>query len=374
MPVASATFPILRLAPEQAVLPFEYPEEQPISTQILVDIAPDREDYLRRHSTAQIRASLKLGPSSREHKSRWLYRSISTTPRSESINLDRTPEENGFRRVSSPTRLMYFDQSVLPDKASVRQLDLAGPWLDSQFALSLDDSRFLRLDDPQPLVSPRPLGPTHILVAYEYAPAQGRQPNICETPINDLLFALNVPNLLPRELEDGTQLPPLPVRVHGELTRVIIGVPAVESFPALVVYLHNKNQAELFRNLVPQWLRDTMHPMHSIPSDKHKEDPAGHRPGDESPSFWSCFGGLRLVPSRKQWRSTTAVGHEVTVAAQNLQEEETVVATMVKLNGLRDNLQRLGYLDHGLWSELDLMREILSKAVVTLARLAGKTV
>jgi hypothetical protein len=66
MPVAAATCPILQLAPEQVVPPFGHPEERPINTQVLVDIAPDREDYFRRHSVAQIRADLKIGPSSKE--------------------------------------------------------------------------------------------------------------------------------------------------------------------------------------------------------------------------------------------------------------------------------------------------------------------
>lgn len=117
------------------------------------------------------------------------------------------------------------------------------------------------LSTQETMISPRPLGPTHILVIYSPDSHPIPSPRttlilrthkpivkILEIPINDLLFVLNVPNLSP--------FPPLPRRLPDELPRVILPVPHLSTFHDLMIYIHTLNQAELFRRILPEWIRD----------------------------------------------------------------------------------------------------------------------
>ena len=126
-----------------------------------------------------------------------------------------------------------------------------------------------RLSTPEKLISPRPPGLTHILIVYVTMPSrpivppvdpQGTlsrckknavtyYPEVIELPINDLIFILNVPNLAPSKAADT---PLLPRRLQKELPRVLMYVPHLDTFPELVIYLHTKNQAELFRKIIPE--------------------------------------------------------------------------------------------------------------------------
>jgi len=138
-----------------------------------------------------------------------------------------------------------------------------------------------RLSTPENLISPRPLGLTHILIVYATMPSRPivppvdpkgtlsrckknavTYPEVIELPINDLIFILNVPNLAPSKAPDTSLLPR---RLHKELPRVLMYVPHLDTFPELVIYLHTKNQAELFRKIIPEWIRDLLHPLPLIP-------------------------------------------------------------------------------------------------------------
>ncbi|KAF5365942.1 hypothetical protein D9758_006706 [Tetrapyrgos nigripes] len=130
-----------------------------------------------------------------------------------------------------------------------------------------------RLTTTSKMFSPRPLGPTHVLVVVNASQDGAKQrdrggctvtyPSCLELPINDLLFILGCPNLNERIGHATTQCSPLPRRLTDELPRVGICVPNLATFPELVVFLHTYNQAELLRRIVPEWVRDMVHPLNT---------------------------------------------------------------------------------------------------------------
>lgn len=129
-------------------------------------------------------------------------------------------------------------------------------------------SRSLSTQDK--LISPRPLGPTHILVVSQTE--GGRDPasrssgeDVLELPVNDLLLILNVPNLRTIR-KNGHFVSVLPRRLHKEMPRVALHVPSLETFAEVVVYLHTKDRSALFGTLVPEWIRSIVYPAKSLAS------------------------------------------------------------------------------------------------------------
>lgn len=262
------------------------------------------------------------------------------------------------------------------------------------------------------LISPRPLEATHILVIYTIDPSSTPRPadtqrtvhrrktpiypEVMELPINDLLFVLNVPNLLPNSRESFK--PILPRRLHKEMPRIMMQVPHLQTFPELVIYLHTKNQAELFRKLIPDWIRDLMHPLPPIPppstvssttSTENKTTPAPPAPAP-------CFHPRKLLvmlisasgSKKKTWcwhtltpalssvptsvepkRSVSSIAAEIGQTALEYASEEAVLHTATLLDGLCDNLSHIGYFGKDLWHELDLSRDILRRAVSYQAKI-----
>ena len=275
------------------------------------------------------------------------------------------------------------------------------------------------LSTPDKLISPRPLGPTHILVAYATAPSaivspsNGKNtlprrrpstnmtyPQTIELPINDLLFTLNVPNL---------SSPVLPRRLQRELPRVLMQVPHLETFPELVVYLHTKNQAELFRRVIPEWVRDLMHPLPaqlgagavgSVGSltpetTGQAKKKRSHRQlfsmlvlgSSASTSLESLSSGLSTsslnpCPVDPE-RTIDTIAKEIAEASYCISsmplaaspenvDLDPLVHTAVLLDALRDNLEYVGFLGRGVWNELDISREILIKAMCWKARIGDE--
>jgi hypothetical protein len=178
-------------------------------------------------------------------------------------------DERALRRVLSASSISSVATSVL--NASVLENTL------------LESSRNTRvsfgLDTPTKLVSPRALGPTHLLMIYTTTKTvqtlrrSKRTPSGCtsrvvilprtlEIPINSLLFALSTPNL-----SNPHAFPHRRPVVPGELPRVLMQVRHIETFHALVVFMHNGNQAELFRHLMPEWIRDLLHGLVGVAQD-----------------------------------------------------------------------------------------------------------
>ncbi|EAU83851.2 hypothetical protein CC1G_09520 [Coprinopsis cinerea okayama7 len=366
----SSHLPILNFIkyPEE-VKPFGHPKERQIDRKILIDISPDREDYLRRRSIEELRDDLKIRPDYDEEQSNWLYQRVGGSPRSDTTKINDCDSTEGHQlKANSTTRLLNFDDTILSSRESSRRLSAF--WIRNRCSVSLESLNFSDVDT---LVSPRPLGPTHILVAYE-SRCTGFRPRVCEMPINDLLFVLNTPNLGPRRSDDGLELPPLPKRMQDELPRVVMPVPQLETLPELVIYLHNKNQAELFRRLVPVWIRDILHPMPSVVVQDLDVGPDS--------VGWSCIASFRLPWMKPGWknqtrlapgkpfsqRRTETVAAELAATARSLKQEQKAILTLVKLNALRENLQYVGYFVNELWVELDMTREVLLKAISYMSK------
>ncbi len=269
------------------------------------------------------------------------------------------------------------------------------------------------VDFANALISPRPLGPTHILIAHAI-PSQPivkgstvkrhRSPSIItqtlEIPINDLLFLLNVPNIaydyslalhgtvLPRRSGTGEELP-----------MVSMGIPHLRTFAEIVVYLHTKNQAALFRALIPEWARDIMHPLPPAPDPSPNVSLGYIEEGECVPSSLCCAGSARslggnigrlfkscvLSGSRRQKcdiqplfasqeniaRSVNTIGVEMAEAAgrQPDEDEEALSAIAETLDALSDNLSYLGFFNKALWNELNVYRAIVMYAISYRARI-----
>lgn len=204
-------------------------------------------------------------------------------------------------------------------------------------------------------------------------------PEVLEVPINDLLFLVNVPNLTPNG--DYGDLSILPPRLQNEMPKVLLHVPHLETFPELVIYLHTKNQAVLFRSMITEWIRDLMHPLPSAPqasnimSDLDTTALSCGFPTFETSKIKRLFG--RLVSdlsrglcsdgdARESARTFYTVAAEVAEAALQLDfgdREDPLLSTAAKLTALRDNLTLLGHYNNDLWNELIASRNIVLQAL-----------
>lgn len=286
------------------------------------------------------------------------------------------------------------------------------------------------------VISPRPLEPTHILLVYAESIVtstvpltdgtntlprrKGKAgltmtyPEILEVPVNDLVFTLNVPNLKPTG-HSGT-ISALPRRLHRELPRAMLRVPHLETFHSLVVYLHTKNQAELFSNIIPEWLRELMHPLPSLtarasPGSAVLAPPVLKGPhrmlgtltrkstrslsmlvrgstrslgmlvsastlglgmfsASKSNSSLSVDNLDAHIPSNRvnstesnRERTVDSVARKVAEVSAGFVTEDPVVRATASLDALRDNLNFLGYYGQAVWDELEQSREILIRAV-----------
>ncbi|THV06680.1 hypothetical protein K435DRAFT_789167 [Dendrothele bispora CBS 962.96] len=165
------------------------------------------------------------------------------------------------------------------------------------------------------MISPRPLGPTHVLVAVE-ASQEEKAGNVkqrnrgdyiatystcLELPINDLLFILGCPNLN-EAIGDTTHWSPLPHRLTDELPRVGVRVPNLQTFPELVIFLHTYNQAELLRKIIPQWVRDMVHPLTILSGFESHQNSAASK--SVTRGSISSLGSQDSVSSKRDWFAT----------------------------------------------------------------------
>lgn len=328
----------------------------------------------------------------------------------------------------------------------------------SDYDITFDIWGFPSVISADELISPRPLGPTHMLILHadpthptpsaSFLDKKPRNPqmlqtkkplpplpysNVIEIPINDLIFCLNVPNLSPSLHTTTKRRPALPPRLHKELPRVLLGpVPHLETFPDLVVYLHTQNQAELFRKLIPEWIRDSVHPLRDLSDDVpwdgnemvgsslHSAHPrissgigrvptlARRRPrqlfGKLLPGYVGSGSSLESVGSMMttttsrslylgnesiyertfisiiQDIATASHDHSITPSASVYDEgnrnhdcgRDPLLHTVLRLNSLLDNLEYIGHFRKGLWCELDFYRMVLVRAISWRARIDGE--
>ena len=301
-----------------------------------------------------------------------------TTGGTDDSKLSSSNLNHPVRRVSSASSISPLSQShpmfsfkngffIAPDEGP--SLDIWGTPL-----LSTTDK----------LISPRPLGPTHILLIHTSSapctptnnsrrttnPIRGSFPKVVELPINDLLFLLNVPNL-------PSHIPVLPRRLHKELPRVVMRVPHLETFPELAVYLHTMNQAELFRALIPEWIRDLMHPLPSVATNSRNiVEELKHtscKPRQLLGIFACCFSSdssnhavLPIASPPERGRTINTISKEISEVAASTADGsgfDPVLHAVCLLDALRDNLDYIGYFGKALWNELDICREILVRAI-----------
>ncbi|KAK0449045.1 uncharacterized protein EV420DRAFT_1483242 [Desarmillaria tabescens] len=351
--------------------------ERVISRADLLEVAPDREDALISHATTEeLRETLELRSTSPHARSLHIYQSHDSSmklPKASvrtSVFLNAGPSvsdtsgtsltENYRRRVLSadtgPT-------NVLKDIRNRLVTDIKGN-------VTLCDPWNLRLSTQDKLISPRPLGPTHILVivdASEVSETTSQKRTVrarsIEMPINDLLFKLNMPNL--------SNEPKLPPRMHQELPRVGIRVPHIETFLILVIFLHTRNRIELMRSVLPEWIRDIL-----------RQRLTGSRPAVPAPvelkekKRGKIFGILSLgslstesvtlsAPAESgSERLFNEVAKEIAEASRDGEAfGHDLVGATTTLNALRDNLTFIGFYEKALWAELEDYSNVLARAI-----------
>lgn len=298
----------------------------------------------------------------------------------DTFSIASTPESCVFRTLSRTTS-RQTNNPLSPSTITNVLFEAPPPW--NQPHLSTEHT----------LISPRHLGPTHILVIHDIPKTVRSASNVVECPINDLLFVLNCPNLANESI--------LPRRLPKELPRVALNVTHTDTFPELIVYLHTRNQAELFRKILPQWIRDLLHPLppslteasstrtirvSGVPHKRSKFLGLGKRKRSwfltcsrsecfpsaaSSPS--SSSSSLATLPSSTA-RTIDTIAKEVAEADDSVQQRPhngvNLHNSLARLNALKDNLGDIGFYGREIWQELNTTHCILTRAVNIQARLA----
>ncbi|KAF9001209.1 hypothetical protein BDQ17DRAFT_1542941 [Cyathus striatus] len=237
MPVFNPTLPSIALQPSQTGL-----DERKINRSILLDVAPDREQLLMSDiPIEEIRHHLKLRIASPE--GHWLYRAQklrevklrNATTRFSAFDLAGLAATSANANANAaapkpaqptqiPTRRRVLSSSATPTHPIqlTQSIERRFSFFDNSnqstanttttTTTSSDTWYDLSLSTPGTLVSPRPLGPTHILIIYSTTPFNSVThslvarkkptlrrknnfnmtfPEIIEIPINDLLFLLS---------------------------------------------------------------------------------------------------------------------------------------------------------------------------------------
>ena len=163
-------------------------------------------------------------------------------------------------------------------------------------------------------------------------------------------------------------------------------VPHLDTFPELVIYLHTKNQAAMFRKIIPKWIRDLIHPRPGpvVPS------PSGGVPTESRAMI--KFLGLFVYGSSSTARVDTAglsfstvmtlrsepdravktFSEEIAQVSSTLslsEEEDPLFQTAARLDALRDNLRHIGYFNPPLWNGSDVCRDIVLRSISWKAEL-----
>ncbi|KAF8177691.1 hypothetical protein BJ912DRAFT_930275 [Pholiota molesta] len=377
------------------------PIEREVDRSILIDVAPDREEFLTgATSIDEIRRVIKLrvlNPS----PGHWL----NYVQRQENARLSKnaTASWSVFDEPSGPgpnlQNSIYVVERVPNAPSSSSSTDRGHS--DDQTSYDIS-SKLILLNQADVLVSPRELGATHMLVVHALPSkvsantlSRGRRrppsvhAEVLELPINDLIFIANVPNLC-YDMKEGCYIPILPRRLPKALPRVLLPVPDLNTFPALILYLHTQNQAALFRALIPDWARDVMYPLPQPPRPAVDcEDfapysqccvPIGPGPHNVKISFdlamcTSTSPTFKVTIPRARLgrvRTVDSVGAEVAEASASIENtdspDEAVRAIVMSLDGFRDNLEYIGYFKNDLWVELTAYRRILLSALSHQAR------
>ncbi|KAK0194694.1 hypothetical protein F5146DRAFT_1037142 [Armillaria mellea] len=392
MSAAPSTLAFLKFIPGSVPLASEdLPLERPINRTRLADTAPDREDTLKSHATTieQLRQSLRLR--SMAPHTRWLYQFISCDGAGAVNDSEPVVRTSTWLEASSPKKgednteggVKSNSRPATSGSESSAQVTIAWPTAE-RAPVEDANNDVLKAWAQKPntstslLISPRPLGPTHILVVFplQDLPAAGSQISVpaqaLELPINDLLFVLNAPNL--------ASSPKLPSRLHQELPRVGIRVPDVETFRHLVIYLHTRNLGQLMRDIIPDWIRDLVYPLTALPafamamSDSKEKRKCRIRGILNDVGLTCCNKGVDFDLQEKQYypkNFADTVAQELAEASRENHHSDLIKYTAT-LDALRANLGLIGYYEQSLWSELDLYYDILIRAISLEAKIGQR--
>ncbi|KAJ7201131.1 hypothetical protein GGX14DRAFT_659239 [Mycena pura] len=419
-----ANLPILAIASAPALASYtDRPTEREVDRSAFVAISPDREAlFASDKSIEEIRQLLKLRAGPTVSHSNWLYQakqranveSRDATARTSMLIHRVKNDENdsgnhatvaantttdAVRRVLSVASLNRATTARIDNGIPTARHEASGVTVWGSFALST----------PNKLISPRPLGPTHMLILHEEPlsvssksgknifPRGGRKFANLEIAVNDLLLCLNGPKVVARSL---------PHRLHKELPRVLLHVPNLQTIHKVIVFLHTLNQAELFRGLVPEWMRDAMHPL-PLPPPAPSPCPAPVLIADtasiassKKPRSLFSFRSLRSgagvgsstsslhsadidasapapaapipVPAAAAWGTAQdSRAREIVAGLPFFADEDPakdeLVDTLAALHALRANLAFLGFGRRAVWDELEARLGILTRALVLRA-------
>lgn len=250
------------------------------------------------------------------------------------------------------------------------------------------------------LVSPQPLGPTHLLIIPDSI-VQPNKKRVClECPVNGLILLINCPNIAnPAALTHHTP---------GDLARVLINVPHAKPFAHLVAYFHTRDQVALFKQLLPGWLwellrqlsfgsspvsgpaspdshrsffppltRTKTRPKHG----DHDEIGLGVRKRSWLSSLSSNSGDdAKAIALGSRGSSSTSLslpGPTIPKAiadASSSNRDLDLMQSVVCLQELQDNLRAIGLYSADLWAEMELTEVAIIRAINLRAKAAGMLV
>jgi hypothetical protein len=247
------------------------------------------------------------------------------------------------------------------------------------------------LSTAEQMISPRPLTATHILqICPSVSIPNDSVIPMLEQPINDLLFLLSVPNLA-----NAYVLPP---RVaSGDLPRVVMRVQHLRTFPPLVVYFHTRNQAELMRAIIPEWIRDIIHPALVLGSlgpagtiSRQQQQPPSsfmmpHVIKKKKSRIFSRRGSAsnvlnptptptppQAIPIASMLPTVDSVARDLVEMDEKMAKDEGLDSACIALDGLSRNIEDVGFAEKALWLEIDTLRHILVCALNLRARINGE--
>ncbi|EPQ50826.1 hypothetical protein GLOTRDRAFT_133570 [Gloeophyllum trabeum ATCC 11539] len=228
--------------------------------------------------------------------------------------------------------------------------------------------------------------PTHMLVFSSSIPwlpelcPPEKMPACGECAVNILLLLINCPNVGP--------LSRVPPPVPGKLPRVVLKLRSVDVFPEFLRYLHHKNHAALFKELIPEWIRDILRSYPNL----HKT-PRAEELGSRGDGLLKATALKLLRKASRSTMSATAKNREEflnpasmerSVVDDLVNEErrltntypsdgefpETIEKAAANLRALKDNIEELGYRDDALEGELVACLRFISAAYLKKSKVS----
>ncbi|KAJ7641335.1 hypothetical protein FB45DRAFT_1022092 [Roridomyces roridus] len=305
--------------------------ERDVDRNLLAAISPDRDELLlSKKPIEELRQVLKIRVGGKK-ESHWLYKvkqrtnlnSRDATARTSTLIHRVNDGENkasAIRRVLSTSSLNRAQRPFMRIRAMVLS---AGPRRMASTCGELSSSA-----QDQKLISPRPLGPTHILVVYSdsltLSQSVPRHATFLDIPINDLLFLMSASNVQRPATSPPQTTSPSPAA-----------------------------QASLFSKLSGPKLASSASSVYSV---------------DTVSSGFSGHSSLE-APERSADAIAQDIVDSLPFCADEDPSHDELVSVLTSLNALKTNLAFLGYYARAVWDELDVYVAVLTRALVLRASL-----